>query len=134
MTECAPLQPIDAETFDRMLRYALVSGGDQLHFQAGHRPQLDGLGGPRPVRFRQLTIDDTAAIAGHLLERCRVSERLQQSTADSGQALYAFTELPGEALFEARFRQASAGIALTLDVIRPMAALEAALEIEAAEL
>ena len=134
MTDLAPLQPIDADTFDRMLRYALVSGGDQLHFQAGHRPQLDGLGGPRALRYRQLTVDDTVAIAGHLLDRCRVSERLQQSGADAGQALYAFTELPGEALFEARFRQATAGIALTLDVIRPLDALEAALEIETAEL
>ena len=134
MPELAPLHAIDAATFDRMLRYALVTGADQLQLRPGHRPTVDGMGGPRALRFRQLSVDDTAAIAGHLLARSGVSERLRESEADAGQALYAYAEIPGEALFEARFRQAAAGIACTVDVIRPISRAQVAAELETVEL
>lgn len=116
----APLQPVDEETFVRMLRYALVTGGERLHFRPGARPLQQGIGADRELRYRQLTGQDTSEIAGYILAHAIVPQRLKGDTCDAARPLYLFYELPGEALIEAQMESAPGGIALHLDVIRPM--------------
>jgi hypothetical protein len=112
------LQAVEAETLDRMLRYALGTGADLLQLQPGHRPLIDGMGGPREVRFRQLTGDDTRAIASLLLERAHVPDRLRDAEADAGHALGWWVEIPGQALLEVAPTAAPGGIGLRIDLIR----------------
>lgn len=114
-----PLEPVNETTLLRMLRYALRSGAERLHFRPGYRPLVDGLGGARPLRFRQLTGDDTAAIAEHLLARVHVPERLLAERCDAAYVLALLVELPGEALFDVQLAGARGGLYLALDVIRP---------------
>ena len=71
-----------------MIRYALQSGGATLHLRPGCRPQLDGMGPSRALRFRQLTVDDTSAAAGCLLEKSRVPKRLTGSPAEGASTFY----------------------------------------------
>jgi hypothetical protein len=121
MSETAPLRPLDEATLQRMIRYALRSGGATLHLRPGCRPLLDGLGGPRELRFRQLSVDDTRAAAGCLLEKGRVPKRLMGSQAVGASAFYLAWELPGEALVEPRFETTpQGGLALHLDLIPPI--------------
>ena len=115
-----PLRPVDARTLARMLRYALSTGADQMHLSPGHPPLLDGMGGPREIRFRQLTRDDTTAVAGHLLQGARIPERLRDSRADAGQELTWWVELPGEALLEVVPAPTPGGLGLRIDLIRAL--------------
>ena len=115
-----PLQPVDAETLDRMLRYAIRSGADLLHLQPGHRPLIDGMGGPRQVRFRQLTGEDTQAIAEQLLERARVPDRLRHTESDAGHAFGWWVEIPGQALLEVAPTSVPGGLGLRIDLIRAL--------------
>jgi hypothetical protein len=122
MPEATKLRPLDETTLTRMIRYALRTGGTTLHLAPGRRPLLDGLGGARALRFRQLSIDDTAAAAGCLLAKSRVPERLRTS-AVAARPLYLHWELPGEALVEPRLEAlAAGGLALHLDLIPPLPA------------
>ena len=116
-----PLALIDQDTFTRMLRYALATGGERLHFRPGARPLQQGMGPDRELRFRQLTGPDTAEIAGFFLANAIVPKRLQDDTCDAARPLYLYFELPGEALIEAQMESARGGIALHLDLIRPLA-------------
>jgi hypothetical protein len=125
-----PLSPLDETTLRRMIRYALQTGGTTLHLKPGCRPCQDGMGGARELRFRQLTGEDTAAAAACLLAQSRVPERLRAGTADAGERLYLFWELPGEALVEPRLESVRGGLALHLDLIPP---IPAGVEIEALE-
>ena len=103
-----------------MIRYALATGGERLHFRPGYRPLQQGIGPDRELRFRQLTGEDTAEIVGFFLMHAKVPQRLGQSKCDAAQALYLFYELEGEALLEAQMQPVRGGIGLQLDVIRPM--------------
>lgn len=117
------LRPLDETTLQRMIRYALRSGGATLQLRPGCRPRVEGLGPPRALRFRQLTVDDTRAAAGCLLEKSGVPRRLVESPAEGASALHLTWELPGEALVEPRFEALpSGGLALHLDLIPPIPA------------
>jgi hypothetical protein len=123
MPDTAPLRPLDETTLQRMIRYALQTGGSTLHLRPGCRPQLDGLGAPRELRFRQLTVDDTRAVAITLLEKSRVPKRLTGSAAEGASAFYLSWELPGEALVEPRLETLpQGGLVLHLDLIPPIPA------------
>jgi hypothetical protein len=120
-TETAPLRPLDETTLARMIRYALQTGGATLHLRPGCRPQLDGLGAPRPLRFRQLTVDDTRAAAACLLEKSPVPKRLTASPSEGASPFYLCWELPGEALVEPRLETLpNGGLVLHLDLIPPI--------------
>jgi hypothetical protein len=119
-TAHVPLTPVDERTFVRMIRYALATGGERLHFRPGYRPLQQGMGPDRELRHRQLTCEDTLEIAGHFLKRAKVPKRLSESQCDAAQSLYLFYELEGEALIEAQMQPARGGISLHVDVIRPM--------------
>ena len=120
-TAIAPLRPLDETTLQRMIRYALQSGGATLHLRPGCRPQLDGMGPARELRFRQLTVDDTHAAAACLLEKSRVPKRLTGSPAEGASTFYLSWELPGEALVEPRLETLpQGGLVLHLDLIPPI--------------
>ena len=116
----APLCPLDETTLRRMIRYALQTGGATLHLAPGRRPLVAGMGPPRALRFRQLTVDDTRAAAACFLAQSRVPARLANAGAEGASALYLFWELPGEALVEPRIETAPGGLALHLDLIPPL--------------
>ena len=115
-----PLAPVDADTLLRMLRFAIQTGADRVHFRPGCPPLADGLGGARLLRFRQLCGDDTAAIAEHLLARAHVPERLRRGGADAAARLPLWVELPGEALLDVHLALTRGGIQLAVDLIRPL--------------
>lgn len=121
---------LDETTFMGMVRYSLATGMDRLVLRPGFRPMVDGLGGPRELGWRQVTCEDTDAAAGIVLERMRVPKRMRNSELDAARELFPLFELPGEALIEAEFEAARGGIAVSLDLIRP---LEQPAEIEAPE-
>lgn len=123
-----PIQPLDEETFLRMLRFGLRSGANRLYLRPGFRPLIDGLGGPRELGFRQLTAQDTVAAASALLGRLWTPEPMEEGAGDAAQALdsIAFVDAGGdEALVEAHFETCRGGIALALDLVRPLPAGEA---------
>jgi len=122
MPEKAPLRPLDSATLLRMIRYALRSGGATLHLRPGCRPAVEGMGPARALRFRQLSVDDTVAAAGCLLERSVVPKRLTASPAEGASTLYLCWELPGEALVEPRLETLphGGGLVLHLDLIPPI--------------
>jgi len=121
---------LDERTFMGMLRYSLATGMDRLVLRPGFRPMVDGLGGPRELGWRQVTCDDTDAAAGILLGRMHVPPRMRCSESDAARELFPLFELPGEALVEAEFEATPGGIAVSLDLIRP---LESPAEIAALE-
>jgi hypothetical protein len=125
------LHEVDDTTLIRMVRYALRTGGDQLRFRPGRRPEQIGIGGDRELNFRQLTGCDTSAISRLLLDRVRVSERLRAGPPEAGCSLPVLVELRGEALLEARFASVPGGIQVALDLIR---ALPDPLEVDLFEL
>ncbi len=113
-----------------MIRYALATGGERMHFRPGYRPLQQGMGPDRELRYRQLTVEDTSEIAGYFLKRAKVPARLAESECDAAHALCLFYELEGEALIEAQMQPVRGGISLHVDIIRPM---PHALEIEVVE-
>ncbi len=119
-TAPVPLEPVDERTFVRMIRYALATGGERMHFRPGFRPLQQGIGPDRELRHRQLTGEDTLQLAGYFLDRAKVPARLSESECDAAQALYLFYELEGEALIEAQMQPTHGGISLHIDLIRPM--------------
>jgi len=117
----APLRPMDEPTFVRMIRYALATEGDTIHLRPGCRPLLEGLGAPRELGWRQVTRDDTEAVAGYLLGGAYVSEQLQTASVDAAHALNLLYQLEGgEALVEARLEPVRGGLELHLDILRPL--------------
>jgi len=131
MPAAKKLRPLDETTLQRMIRYALQTGGTTLHLQPGRRPLVEGLGPKRALRFRQLSIDDTYAAAACFLAKSRVPQRLAGSAAEGASTFYLFWELPGEALVEPRLETLpQGGLALHLDLIPP---LPAGMQIEVLE-
>jgi len=111
------LRPVDEGTFLRMIRYAVHTGAQRLLLRPGCRPLAQGLGGPRRLRHRQLTGDDTRAIAGHLLGRAVVPARLGEAGCDAAQALGLWLELPGEALVLAELAADRGGLRIALELV-----------------
>ncbi len=113
--EAPKLRPVDEQTFARMIRYAVATGGERLRFRPGCRPLQQGIGADRELRFRQLTGDDTHALACLLLDAARppVGE-------DDVRPLTLFYEIPGVVLTEAQVHTAPGGLALDLELIRPL--------------
>jgi hypothetical protein len=123
MPKPKPLRPLDETTLKRMIRYALETGGTTLQLRPGRRPLLRGLGAPRELRFRQLSVDDTRAAAACFLAKSPVPRRLADSRAEGASPFYLAWELPGEALVEPRLASAErGGLVLHLDVIPPLPA------------
>ncbi len=121
MSATATLHPLDETTLQRMIRYALRTGGTTLHLRPGCRPLVEGLGPARELRFRQLSVDDTHEAAGCFLAKSQVPKRLVGSKAEGGSTFYLFWELPGEALVEPRLEALpQGGLALHLDLIPPI--------------
>jgi len=121
MPAATKLRPLDESTLQRMIRYALQTGGTTLHLRPGRRPQVEGMGPARALRFRQLSVDDTREAAACLLAKSRVPKRLLGSTAEGASVFYMFWELPGEALVEPRLEALEqGGLALHLDLIPPI--------------
>jgi len=114
------LEPITRDTLIRMLRYALRSGADRVEFQPGRRPLVDGMGGARELRHRQLTGEDTGIVADYFLGRGIVSERLSGSTTDGASVLPLLVEWKQQALFDARLTSVPGGLRICVDVIRPL--------------
>ena len=54
------------------------------------------------------------------MKHAKVPARLGESTCDAAQTLYLFYELEGEALLEAQLQPVRGGIAVHLDIIRPL--------------
>jgi hypothetical protein len=114
------LEPLSDATLWRMLRFALHAGAERVHLRPGHPPLLVGPGDARPVRFRQLAVDDTAAAASHLLARSRLAAHRAREGARGATQLPLLVELPGQALFDARISRDRAGLAIAIDVLRPL--------------
>ena len=72
------------------------------------------------LRYRQLAREDTELIAQLLFERTRVPARLHGAPAEGAQGFSFLYELPGEALFEIEATREAAGLALSLEIIRPL--------------
>jgi hypothetical protein len=116
-----PLRPLDETTLQRMIRYALQTGGTTLHLRPGQRPRVEGMGPARALRFRQLSVDDTQQAAACFLAKSQVPKRLLGSAAEGASTFYLSWELPGEALVEPRLEALEqGGLALHLDLIPPI--------------
>jgi hypothetical protein len=119
----AALRPIDEPTLTRLVRYALATAMDRIYLRPGARPVVEGLGPNRAVNFRQLTGDDTLAVAELVLAHARVSRARQEAAGDAAILLHPLWEIPGQALVEMYAEPAPGGIALRLDLLRPLADL-----------
>ncbi len=114
------VRPIDSDTLERMLRYGFATAIDRIHLRPGCRPLGEGLGGRRELGFRQLSGDDTRAVAGLFLQEARVSERLRNTSLDAAREIHLFLELPEGGLAEASFCPCRGGLAATLELYPPL--------------
>ncbi len=114
------LRPIDEPTLVRLVRYALATAMDRLHLRPGARPVVAGLGPNRPVRFRQLAGDDTLAVAEIVLRGSKAPRARAAEAGDAAVALWPLWEIPGVALVEMHAEPAPGGLALRLDLLRPL--------------
>ena len=110
------VQPIDTDTLQRMLRFAIATAMERVHLRPGCRPLLEGLGEPREISFRQLTNEDVDAVAGHFLAAAKVPERVCSSEMDAAREIFLIMELPGGGLAEATLEPHASGLAITIDL------------------
>jgi hypothetical protein len=115
-----PLRRIDAAALLRLLRFGLAQGATGAHFRVGSPPRYSFHAGERTLRYRQLAREDTEAIVRLLFEQARVPERLGNAPGDAAQQLSFFYEMPGEALFEIDASREAAGLAVSVEIIRPL--------------
>jgi hypothetical protein len=115
------LRPLDEATLIRLVRYALATAMDRIHLRPGARPVVEGLGPNRAVNFRQLASDDTLAVAEIVLRHSRAPRARAERAGDAAIELFPFWEIPGHALVEMHAEPAPGGIALRLDLLRPLA-------------
>ncbi|MBM4384586.1 MAG: hypothetical protein FJ091_14630 [Deltaproteobacteria bacterium] len=116
----AALRPIDEPTLTRMVRYALATAMDVITLRPGARPLVSGLGPDRALNFRQLTCDDTHAVAEIVLAASKVPTRRAAEAGDSAIELFPLWEIPGKALVEMHVERAPGGLALRLELLRPL--------------
>ena len=114
------LRPIDEPTLTRLIRYALATAMDRIHLRPGCRPLVEGLGPEREINFRQLTGEDTAAVAGIVLAHARPPHAAAEGASDAAFALCPLWHMPGRALVELHLEPAPGGLALRLDLLRPL--------------
>ena len=110
---------IDDHKLLEMVREGIAAGADTLYFRAGYLPLYSGSECADEIVYRQLTGDDLDAIAGMLLERAHVPERLTHNTTDAAQVLPLYCEIPGEALLEVRFAHDRGALAIDVEIARP---------------
>ena len=116
----AALRPIDEPTLTRMVRYALATAMDVITLRPGCRPLVSGLGPDRALNFRQLTGDDTRAVAEIVLAGSKTPRQRAADAGDAAIELFPLWEIPGKALVEMHVESAPGGLALRLDVLRPL--------------
>jgi hypothetical protein len=116
----AALRPIDEPTLTRLVRYALATAMDRIYLRPGSRPIVEGLGPNREVNFRQLACEDTVAAAGIVLAHTKISHARCEAAGDAAIELFPLWEIPGHALVEMHAEPAPGGIALRLDLLRPL--------------
>jgi hypothetical protein len=116
----APLRCIDDAALLRLLRFGLAQGASRIELQVGHPPCFTVDAEAKGLRYRQLAREDTERIAGLLFERTRVPARLHEAPGEGAQGFSFLCELPGEALFEIEATREDAGLALSLEIIRPL--------------
>jgi len=114
------LRPIDERTLTRLVRYALATAMDRLYLRPGARPLASGLGPDREVAFRQLAGDDTLAVAEIVLRHAKPPRARCAEAGDAAIELFPLWEIPGHALVEMHAEPAPGGIALRLDLLRPL--------------
>ncbi len=114
------LRPLDEPTLTRIVRYALATAMDRITLRPGSRPIVHGLGPDRAVKFRQLAGEDTLAAAEIVLKHARVPRTRSQEAGDAAIELFPLWEIPGHALVEMHAESAPGGIALRLDLLRPL--------------
>ena len=116
----AALRPIDEPTLTRLVRYALATAMDRVYLRPGSRPIVEGLGPNRALKFRQLTGDDTLAAAEIVLTKSISPHARADAAGDAAIELFPLWEIPGHALVEMHVESAPGGIALRLDLLRPL--------------
>jgi hypothetical protein len=114
------LRPIDEPTLTRLVRYALATAMDRIYLRPGARPVVEGLGPNREVNFRQLASDDTLAAAEIVMRHAKAPAARAAEAGDAAIALFPLWEIPGHALVEMHAESAPGGIALRLDLLRPL--------------
>jgi hypothetical protein len=114
------LRPIDEETLTRMVRYALATAMDRIVLRPGARPLVSGLGPDRELNFRQLAGDDTLAVAEIVLRSAAAPRARAAEAGDAAIELFPLWEIAGHALVEMHAESAPGGIALRLDLLRPL--------------
>ncbi|MDJ0785424.1 MAG: hypothetical protein QNK05_01380 [Myxococcota bacterium] len=119
MTTTVP-EPIDETILTRMLRFGLRTGADRVEFQPGRRPWVDGMGGPRELRHRQLTGEDTGVVVDYFLGNGLVSSRLRGAASGGASSLPLLVEWKGEALLDARITSVPGGLRVCVDLVRPL--------------
>ena len=115
-----PLRSIDATALLRFLRFGLSEDATRIDFRVGSPPCFTVNAEAKTLRYRQLAREDTESIVGLLFEQTRVPERLSEEPGDSAQELYFYYELPGEGLFEIDAAREPGGLAVSLEIIRPL--------------
>lgn len=118
------LRPLDEPTLTRLVRYALATAMDRILLRPGSRPIVSGLGPDREVNFRQLACDDTLAAAEIVLRHAKVPKTRALEAGEAAIELFPLWEIPGRALVEMRAESAPGGIAVRLDLLRPLTDLE----------
>jgi hypothetical protein len=102
------------------VRYALATEMDRIYLKPGSRPIVEGLGPNRELNFRQLACDDTLAVAEIVLRGSKCPRARATEAGDSAIELFPLWEIPGRALVEMHCESAPGGIALRLDLLRPL--------------
>lgn len=115
------LAPLDGRTLRRMLRYALDTGAELLHLRVGSPPLVDGLGGARELRFRQLAREDLEAALALLFQALRPTPGGRDASAEAARPLAWLVHWPDEALFEVHVVASGLAMQVTVDILRPLA-------------
>jgi hypothetical protein len=116
----APFRRIDAAALLRFLRFGLAEDATRIDFRVGCPPRFTVNAETKTLRYRQLAREDTDSIVSVLFEQTRVPERLSTEPGDAAQELYFYYEIPGEGLFEIDAAREPAGLAVSLEIIRPL--------------
>ena len=115
-----PIRRVDAATLLRLLRFGLAEGATAIRFRVGNPPHFTVDAESKTLRFRQLAREDTDAIVRLFFEEARVPERLVAEPSDGAQELHFYYELPGEGLFEVDVSREASGLAVSVEIIRPL--------------
>ncbi len=117
----ASLELIDERTLFQAIRLGITSGASRMHFRVGSAPLCTWHGGEQQIRYRQLTGQDTEAIAGFLLERAHVPDQYLGDACEAARPLALLCELPGEALLQVRLVREPRGVlTIAVDIARPV--------------